>query len=835
MHRQITNFFISQVYTYTNIHTRLNYFLNTPHHTTMLVPLLILTLILLLSSSSTILAQSYKNISLGSSLTTLQDNSPWTSPSGDFALGFQKIEDNGFLLAIWFNKIPERTIVWYAAYQPYGTGSNLVANGSKVELTTDGQFSLKDPNGKQIWNLRDNIDHVALLDTGNLLLVDSDSVIRWQSFDHPTDTLLPGQILLQESGKSSRLVSRYQEKNFTGGRFQFNLQGDGNLVLYTQYFPQDRGDYAYWSTEVFGSNFRWEFNLSGDIFLRYSNGTIIRNISSSGLSTKDFYQRAVLEYDGVFKHYVYPKNSSKGSWSKNWTIIINSVIPTNICLKVMGEHGGGACGFNSYCTYDDRKRCHCPTGFSFIDPNDVMRGCKQDFVSQSCDESPLLFDLIDMVNTDWVGNEYGDFQSVNEDWCRQACLDDCFCAAIVFKDGNCWPKRYPLSNGRQDSSVAVKSFIKIRKDNSTLKVKPLVPISTNGSSSNSKILIIGSVLLGTSGLLIFLFILIACLATSHFGYRSSKVEDPSHFITDMNLRQYTYEELSKATNGFNEELGQGAFATVYKGVIPGHNEKLVAVKKLDSKYKEIDEEFKAEVSAISQTNHRNLVQLIGFCDEGEKRLLVYEFMSNGSLAGFLFGAQRPRWYQRKEIALEIARGLSYLHDECRTQIIHCDIKPQNILLDSSYMARISDFGLAKLLKLEQTRTNTAIRGTKGYVAPEWFKSVPVNVKVDVYSYGILLLELICCKKNFDANAEEDDMMILSDWVCDSFKDGNVSLLVEDDREALDDMKKVGKFVMTAIWCIQEDPSLRPTMKKVLLMLEGSVDVPIPPDPASFYG
>ncbi|XP_021278516.1 G-type lectin S-receptor-like serine/threonine-protein kinase LECRK2, partial [Herrania umbratica] len=205
----------------------------------------------------------------------------------------------------------------------------------------------------------------------------------------------------------------------------------------------------------------------------------------------------------------------------------------------------------------------------------------------------------------------------------------------------------------------------------------------------------------------------------------------------------------------------------------------------------------------------------------------------GSLPKFLFANARPNWYQRIEIAFGIARGLFYLHEECSSQIIHCDIKPQNILLDDSFSAKISDFGLAKLLKKDQTRTTTAIRGTKGYVAPEWFRNMPITVKVDVYSFGILLLELICCRKNFEQNVKGEDQMILVDWAYDCFMEGKLQLLVENDEEATDEIKKVKKFAMIAIWCIQEDPSLRPTMKKAVQMMEGAVEVPIPPNPALF--
>ncbi|XP_062083432.1 G-type lectin S-receptor-like serine/threonine-protein kinase LECRK2 [Humulus lupulus] len=275
--------------------------------------------------------------------------------------------------------------------------------------------------------------------------------------------------------------------------------------------------------------------------------------------------------------------------------------------------------------------------------------------------------------------------------------------------------------------------------------------------------------------------------------------------------------------------------TLDKGVLAlGKSSYSVAVKRLDNMVKEGEQEFKAEVMSIGRTNHKNLIRLIGFCNQGQHQLLVYEYMSNGSLASFLFGSSnKPRWHQRMQIALGIARGLFYLHEECSTQIIHCDIKPQNILLDESYKARISDFGLAKILKTDQTRTNTGMRGTKGYVAPEWFRNMAVSVKVDVYSYGILLLELICCRKNVEVNVKDDAEMILADWACDCYGAGKVECLVENDDEAMVELKMVEKYVMIAIWCIQEDPSLRPTMKKVMLMLEGSVKFSAPPHPNSF--
>ena len=181
------------------------------------------------------------------------------------------------------------------------------------------------------------------------------------------------------------------------------------------------------------------------------------------------------------------------------------------------------------------------------------------------------------------------------------------------------------------------------------------------------------------------------------------------------------------------------------------------------------------------------------------------------------------------IALDVAKGILYLHQECETQIIHCDIKPQNVLMDEFMCAKISDFGLAKLLMRDQTNTFTRIRETRWFVAPEWHRKLLVTVKADVYSYGIVLLEIICRRKNVDWSISEEEV-ILEEWVYNCFESSEVCKLVGDeevDKRQLDRMVKVG------LWCILDKQSLRPSMKKVLLMLEGTVDILVPQSPVSF--
>jgi len=294
-------------------------------------------------------------------------------------------------------------------------------------------------------------------------------------------------------------------------------------------------------------------------------------------------------------------------------------------------------------------------------------------------------------------------------------------------------------------------FIKVRKNSTQSEL-----VGSNKWKKDKKYWIIGSSLfLGSSVLINVLLISVIFFGT----YCTITIKEAQSLQSSnkigLPLKAFTYIELEKATSGFREVLGTGASGIVYKGQLQDDLGTEIAVKKIDKLEHETEKEFSVEVQTIGQTHHKNLVRLLGFCNEGKERLLVYEFMNNGSLNQFLFGDARLEWNLRAQLALGVAKGLLYLHEECSTQIIHCDIKPQNILLDSNFTAKISDFGLAKLLRTNQTQTNTGIRGTRGYVAPEWFKNIGITAKVDVYSFGVILLELICCQRNVELEAAED--------------------------------------------------------------------------------
>jgi serine/threonine protein kinase len=390
----------------------------------------------------------------------------------------------------------------------------------------------------------------------------------------------------------------------------------------------------------------------------------------------------------------------------------------------------------------------------------------------------------------------------------------------------------PLSNGMMGDSVQRAVFIKVPKNNSSQS-----ELLDNGKwKKDKKYWILGSLIFLGSSVIVNLLLISIFLFGTYCTVTEKRVKSlQSSSNLGLPLKAFTYAELKDATSGFKEVLGTGASGIVYKGQLQDEHRTFIAVKKIDKLEHETEKEFTIEVQTIGRTHHKNLVSLLGFCNEGQERLLVYEFMTNGSLNSFLFGEARLPWSLRAELALGVARGLLYLHEECSTQIIHCDIKPQNILLDENFTAKISDFGLAKLLRTNQTQTNTGIRGTRGYVAPEWFKNIGITAKVDVYSFGVIMLELICCRRNVELEVTEEDRKILTYWAMDCYRCGRVDFLLEGDDEAILNLKKVERFVEVALWCLQEDPTIRPTMLKVTQMLDGATAIPTPPDPSSFVG
>ncbi|KAF5755546.1 putative glycerophosphodiester phosphodiesterase, protein kinase RLK-Pelle-LRK10L-2 family [Helianthus annuus] len=299
-------------------------------------------------------------------------------------------------------------------------------------------------------------------------------------------------------------------------------------------------------------------------------------------------------------------------------------------------------------------------------------------------------------------------------------------------------------------------------------------------------------------------------------------------------KRYSYSQVQKITSSFQVKLGQGGFGSVYKGSLSNGN--LVAVK-IISESKGNGEDFINEVASVSRTSHVNVVTLVGFCLEGRRRALIYEFMPNGSLEKFIYGRSSSNisqlgWEKLHQIAIGIARGLEYLHRGCNTQILHFDIKPHNILLDQDFCPKISDFGLAKrFLEKRSMISMSCVRGTPGYIAPEIVSRSfgHVSHKSDVYSYGMMILEMVGGRRNVETEVDHTSEIYFPHWIYKKVEieeqlglDGIVS---EEENEM------ARKMIIVGLWCIQTNPLSRPEITKVLEMLEGGLELlEIPPKP-----
>ncbi|XP_050247193.1 rust resistance kinase Lr10-like isoform X2 [Quercus robur] len=335
------------------------------------------------------------------------------------------------------------------------------------------------------------------------------------------------------------------------------------------------------------------------------------------------------------------------------------------------------------------------------------------------------------------------------------------------------------------------------------------------------------------------FLLALVVYALYHVYRYDKTEKENQariekFLEDYKAikpTRYSYADIKRITNQLSEKLGQGAYGTVFKGKLS--SEIHVAVKILNI-FTGDGEEFINEVGTMGKIHHVNVVRLVGFCADGFRRALVYEFLPNDSLDKFISPVDSNSflgWEKLHDIALGIAKGIEYLHQGCDQQILHFDIKPHNILLDQNFNPKISDFGLAKLCAKDQSAVSmTTARGTIGYIAPEVFSRNfgKVSYKSDIYSFGIVLLEMVGGRKNFDVNMETTSQIYFPNRIYNLLEQKeDLRVYVEDSGDA----KLAKKLAIVGLWCIQWYPTDRPSVKSVVQMLEGKGDkLTIPPNP-----
>ncbi|GMI76760.1 S-domain-2 5 [Hibiscus trionum] len=420
--------------------------------------------------------------------------------------------------------------------------------------------------------------------------------------------------------------------------------------------------------------------------------------------------------------------------------------------------------------------------------------------------------------------------------CQEACLKNCSCKGAIYYQnlGYCSFLSQVLSFKESDGGASVENFsVIIKVQNSAISQSPnktyTSPSIIPPRKKQNTIVIVGSIL----GAIFFVFLIcIFIFLRSRKGFQEVE-EDYLDNVLGTPTR-FSYEDLKNITNNFSNKLGEGGFGSVFHGVLPSASE--VAVKNLVG-FGPVNKSFIAEVQTIGSIHHCNLVTLVGFCAEKLNRLLVYEYMANGSLDRWIFNKNRETalgWQIRKKIICDIAKGLSYLHQDCIQKILHLDIKPQNILLDENFNAKVSDFGLSKILGKEQSQVVTTMRGTPGYMAPEWLSSV-ITEKVDVYSFGIVVLEILCGRPNVDGSQQEEDRHLLALFRRKQEEGKLMDLVDKFSNDMQSNAAEVVEMMKVAAWCLQAEYAKRPSMSKVVKLLEGSVDVADKPNESFLNG
>ncbi|KAI4968509.1 hypothetical protein ZWY2020_045839 [Hordeum vulgare] len=763
------------------------------------------------------------------------------SKNGKFALGFftsessKSFSDNTTLpnwyLGIWFNKIPKFTHVWIANREKPISDPNFRL--SKLRISRDGNLVILNHASKSIiWSSQIIIVNgrrrankkksvmAALSDNGNLVIrgASNTSIVWWQSFDHPTDVFLPGAKVGRNkvTGQKYSLVSKKNQINPAPGLYCVELDPTGGR----QYFGKlCNSSIVYFSTGEWNGKY---FNLVPE-----SSSTNFFHIQFIDNDEEEYFTYTpsdptviticLLDVSGLIKQLLWVE--SLQDWE---TIYIQPKASCDVFA---------VCGPFSVCSDSALSLCNCMKGFSVKSPedwelDDRRGGCIRNTPLEHCGSNrsnlTVLTDQffpLPSVTLPYHAHSMETIESRQE--CMQVCLRNCSCNAYSYGKSGCSIWHGQLINVKQYNNGTVN----INEEILFLRLAAgEVQSLGNNTKGGRRRLIIG-LTVGAFGLLVMLLI-ISMGKRKWCGHPLNNTEDACGVIA------FKYVDLQHATKNFSEKLGGGGFGSVFKGIL--RDSTAIAVKMLDGA-RQGEKQFRAEVSTIGMIQHVNLVKLIGFCCEGDRRMLVYEHMANRSLDAHIFQGNGTMldWSTRYRIAIGVAKGLSYLHESCHDCIIHCDMKPENILLDVSLVPKIADFGMAKLMGRNFSRVLTTMRGTVGYLAPEWISGVAITEKVDIYSYGMVLLEIISGRRNSsskECTSNSDHDVYFPVQAARTLLEGDVGSLVDERLHGDINIEELERACKAACWCIQDHDFDRPTMGDVVQVLEGLVDLDMPPMP-----
>lgn len=726
----------------------------------------------------------------GSQMTWIDNNGLiLVSNSSKFAFGFNPTKDVTLFLLVVIH-VSSSTIVWSA------NRDSPVRNNDNFVFDDTGNAYLQSEKST-IWSTNTankGVSVMELKDSGNLILLGKDGNIIWESFTHPVDTLLSDQNFTQ----GMKLVSTPNNNNLS-----YSLEfKSGDMLLSASFQPPQ----PYWAM---GKDERRTINQVG------------RGVTSAildGNSWKIYDQKRVLLWQFIFPDNKDP-NATRlavlgGDGYITFKILQDDSIPPSSGTRIPQDECSRPESCDPYFICYSGNKCQCPS---------ALPSCKPETASL-CNKHVELVDAGDSLGYFALGF-VSPSAKTDLNGCKASCLGNCSCAAMFFDStsGNCFMFDQIGSLQGSVNGAGFKSYIKISSSQGN---------GDSGGGGKGRLPIIIGIVISTAIVILgLIYGGIRCqrrknnkLPDSAKG--SSEEDNFLEGLSGMPIR-FSYKELQNATNNFSIKLGQGGFGSVYQGVLPDGTR--LAVKKLEG-IGQGKKEFRAEVSIIGSIHHFHLVRLRGFCAEGTYRLLAYEYMANGSLEKWLFKKNKEfmlDWDTRFNIALGTAKGLAYLHEDCDVKIVHCDIKPENVLLDDHFLAKVSDFGLAKLMTREQSHVFTTMRGTRGYLAPEWITNYAISEKSDVFSYGMVLLEIIGGRKNYDPS-ESSEKSHFPSYAFRMMEEGKLKDLIDRNLKVEEKDERVSIAIKVALWCIQDDMSLRPSMGKVVQMLEGLCHVPSPP-------
>ena len=754
------------------------------------------------------------SLSAGDSLT---GNRTLVSAGEKFELGFFSPAGNStYYVGIWYKRIPGQTVVWVM------NRDSPIADPSSAELTVaqDGSLLLLVVTGNRskkttVWSSNstrpcDEGTAVAvLLDTGNLVLRGrcrrggNSSAIIWQSFDHPTDTLVPGgwvglnkstgayQALRSWRSATDPSTGLYMDRVDPHGSAQYVFLWNGTTVYHD--IGAWNGRYFVPIPEMGTSPAKYTFvfvNSSDEVSYSF------RVVDPSTVS------RLVMSPHGQLT--MYDWSDASGQWLLHWAT------PTSQCDVY------SVCGPFGLCDVSSSQYCRCLPGFHPAAQGDWVNqlwsaGCARKTTLQCGGNASSTDGFLPLQNVQLPGP--GSYSLVaaagSSGDCASACLRNCSCTAYAYAD-SCLVWDGDLRNVQQLSVGDAGA--------STLFLRVAAADLVAANQRDGRFRIIG---VSSAIALAILCLLLFVLA------RVRRRDETVHH--DGSLIVFSYGYLAQCTKNYSQKVGMGSFGSVYRGTLPDHT--VVAVKRLEGSAQG-EKQFRTEVRTLGTIQHVNLVRLRGFCATRHERLLVYDYMPNGSLASVLSGHsfRLLDWRARFGIMAGVARGLAYLHEQCQERIVHCDVKPENILLDAGFCPKVADFGMAKLIGRDFSQALTTARGTVGYLAPEWILGLPITAKADVYSYGMMLLELISGRRNRDAAAPGGGGCYFPLWAATKVREGQFLALLDERLAGDADVEELGRACNVACWCIQQSEALRPTMWQVVQVLEGSLRVGTAPVP-----